>query len=277
MAFLSSSGESFEEICNPLRDELYNFAKKLTRSAAAAEDVVQDSLLYAWRAWPRWDSQGAADPALLARAWLYRIVSNVFTDLARGTSRRRQLHKVRAPEIAEGLYGEAVELPACSTPTPLDSNSLSEERLSRPNGPLGLRALTTIGLAVAPEALDHASQDTVTDEVLAAVRRLRQPYQKWVELHYFMGWSQQEVADECGRGLGTVSSGLSRAREMLRPLLASFASANYGLSGEIRIDTRVKPTQVVQPQTDGIDGVVGQVDPVALVLRQAAPYYAAAG
>lgn len=272
MDSLSSSGESFEELCIPLRDEMYNFALKLSRGRDTAEDIVQDALVYAMRAWPRWDSQGLPDPAPLARAWLYRIVSNVFTDLHRGKSRRQQLEVLRRTEIVQGLYGQDVEVgPARSTPATEGQDANHEHPHRSVRLAIGFKMWDTPILNLTPKEDDTAA------EVLAAVRHLRQPFREIVERAYFLGQSHQDIATALGFTPSTVSSTLHRAREMLRPLLASYARANYGLGTDIGVYARAKASKVVKPKTRRVKRVVREHDPIALVLREAAPYYAAAG
>lgn len=69
---------SFDKLCLPCYDELLAFAFKRTKDKARAEDVVQDSMVRALKAWDRWEPQG--DPHVWARAWLFRIVANTFSN-----------------------------------------------------------------------------------------------------------------------------------------------------------------------------------------------------
>jgi RNA polymerase sigma-70 factor (ECF subfamily) len=62
----------------PHLDAAYNLARFLTRDSTAADDVVQEALLNAFRGFDGW--RGGA-----ARAWLLAIVRNCF--LARGRER----------------------------------------------------------------------------------------------------------------------------------------------------------------------------------------------
>jgi RNA polymerase sigma-70 factor (ECF subfamily) len=69
---------------------LYQYAyRRLGRDAEAAADVVQDSLVSAYRALARLD---LARPDTCIAAWLYRIVDNRCLDLLR----HRQCHRQRA-------------------------------------------------------------------------------------------------------------------------------------------------------------------------------------
>lgn len=62
----------FEQVAGELRQDLYRYALWLSRDAAAAEDIVQESLLRAWRGF-----DGLQDEAK-ARQWLVTIVRREF-------------------------------------------------------------------------------------------------------------------------------------------------------------------------------------------------------
>lgn len=66
------SGPSFEEIFTRHETEIYRFALRLTRNPADADDLYQDVMLKAYRAFDR--LPGDANH----RAWLYRITWNTF-------------------------------------------------------------------------------------------------------------------------------------------------------------------------------------------------------
>lgn len=57
----------FERLCEPLRLDVYRFAFWLSRNPAVAEDVVQETLLRAWRSLDSLAEDGKA------RAWLLTI------------------------------------------------------------------------------------------------------------------------------------------------------------------------------------------------------------
>ena len=58
----------FERLCEPLRADLYRFAFWLARDPGVAEDVVQETLLRAWRSLDSLTDDGAARPWLLTIA-----------------------------------------------------------------------------------------------------------------------------------------------------------------------------------------------------------------
>lgn len=58
----------FEQLCEPLRADLFRFAFWLARDRSIAEDVVQETLLRAWRSLDSLTDDGAARPWLLTIA-----------------------------------------------------------------------------------------------------------------------------------------------------------------------------------------------------------------
>jgi len=76
--------------------ELWRFALRLTRDAQVAEDVVQESLLRAWR-----DPQLGTRTEPQHRAWLFTVVRNLVIDRWRSAASRHELAGVEAPEVVE--------------------------------------------------------------------------------------------------------------------------------------------------------------------------------
>ncbi len=77
----------FEQVALPHMSSLLRFALRLTRSPSAAEDLVQETLMLAWRCFHQLESRDRA------RAWLFGILLNAF---------RVQLRKAKArPETLE--------------------------------------------------------------------------------------------------------------------------------------------------------------------------------
>jgi len=72
MSVTPSSETTFERDVLPHLDLMYRVALRLTGDAANAEDLVQDSVLKAFRAW------GSFRQGTNARGWLLTIVRNTF-------------------------------------------------------------------------------------------------------------------------------------------------------------------------------------------------------
>lgn len=58
----------FERLCEPLRADLYRFAFWLARDSSVAQDIVQETLLRAWRSLEALTDDGAVKPWLLTIA-----------------------------------------------------------------------------------------------------------------------------------------------------------------------------------------------------------------
>jgi RNA polymerase sigma-70 factor (ECF subfamily) len=74
----------FESEAIPLLPGMYSAAYRLTRNAADAEDLVQETFLRAFR------SFGQFEPGTNLKAWLYRILTNTFINSYRKKQREPQ-------------------------------------------------------------------------------------------------------------------------------------------------------------------------------------------
>src|SRR5919108_1388093 len=61
---------AFERLVGDYRRELYAHCYRMLGSAADAEDALQEALLRAWRALPRFEGRSSV------RSWLYKIATN---------------------------------------------------------------------------------------------------------------------------------------------------------------------------------------------------------
>jgi RNA polymerase sigma-70 factor (ECF subfamily) len=95
---------AFRELTDPYRRELQLHIYRIVGSTQDAEDLLQETLLAAWRGLAQF--QGRAS----VRAWLYRIATNRSLDALRG-SRRRPEDLQRMTEMPEPTrYAEAIWL-----------------------------------------------------------------------------------------------------------------------------------------------------------------------
>lgn len=85
-------GDPFEQYVLPEVDVLYRVARSLTGNRADAEDLVQDTLLRAYRAIDRFDGR-------YPRAWLLTILRNAQVNRVR----RRRPELLRDPEAGRRL------------------------------------------------------------------------------------------------------------------------------------------------------------------------------
>jgi len=94
----------FEATALPHLDALYHAALSMTRNAANADDLVQETFLKAWRFWDKFKAGTSC------KAWLFRIMTNTYINQYRRWS--REPYKVDFDEIEEHsehkISGDAV-------------------------------------------------------------------------------------------------------------------------------------------------------------------------
>jgi RNA polymerase sigma-70 factor (ECF subfamily) len=156
----------------------FSIAYRITGDRTAAEDVVQEAFLGAWRNAARYvDARGSV------RTWLLSIVHHRAIDAIR---RRRPTTEL--PET-EASIPAALTLP--------DTWAEVEQRLDR-------------------------------DTVLAALSSISDVQREAIQLAYFNGLSQTEIAERTGVPLGTVKG---RLRLGLAGLRAALLAAELGAGG----------------------------------------------
>ncbi|HEX4626743.1 MAG TPA: RNA polymerase subunit sigma-70 [Solirubrobacteraceae bacterium] len=96
--------EAFRELTDPYRRELQVHIYRIVGSPQDAEDLLQETLLAAWRGLEQFEGRASL------RAWLYRIATNRSLDALRA-SRRRPEDLRRMTEMPEPTrYGDAIWL-----------------------------------------------------------------------------------------------------------------------------------------------------------------------
>jgi RNA polymerase sigma-70 factor (ECF subfamily) len=92
----------FEVEARPHLDALYSIALRLTRSPVDAEDLVQDTLVRAYRFYDRFEA------GTNFKAWLLRIQMNAFVNRYRRATRERQVFDgPMAVPVGEGVMSRA--------------------------------------------------------------------------------------------------------------------------------------------------------------------------
>lgn len=110
----------FEEAALEHLDALFGAALRLTRNENEAQDLVQDTLVRAYR------FQNHFEPGTNLKAWLLRILTNTFINHYRRSARERRVldHEDGAP-VGDGVMSRAAM--RCLT----DSTSVAQEGLLR--------------------------------------------------------------------------------------------------------------------------------------------------
>lgn len=98
----SAERREFEREALEHLDVMYATALRLTRSGNDADDLVQDSLLRAYRFWERFEA------GTNLKAWLLKILTNTFINRYRRTRRERDLIEgSQAATAGEGMMSRS--------------------------------------------------------------------------------------------------------------------------------------------------------------------------
>lgn len=179
----TAAREQFEALVGEHLDRLYSVAVRLTRNRTAAEDLVQEAMLRAWRSFHTF-RQGTN-----IRAWLYRILMNAHYDTHR--KQTREPETVPQEEITDFyLYSKA-------------------------------RESTALGQAENPEL--EVLERMMDAEVRGSLESLPLQFRAAVVLVDIEGFSYNEAAEILGVPVGTVMSRLFRGRRLLQRALWEYA------------------------------------------------------
>jgi RNA polymerase sigma-70 factor, ECF subfamily len=173
----------FTDLAMEYMPALYTAALRMTRNAADAEDLVQETYLKAYRAFNTF-TEGTN-----LKAWLYRILTNTYINSYRAAKRR--------PEIA-------------------DVDDVEDLYLYRRLG-------TTDGSAPGRSAEDVVLDSITDEDVKEAIESLPETFRIAVLLADVEGFSYKEIADITDVPIGTVMSRIHRGRRALQKALHQFA------------------------------------------------------
>ena len=171
--------DEFQREVMPHLQSLYGVAMRMTKSESDAEDLVQDAILRAYRFWDGFES------GTNARAWLMRIMTNLF--------RNRYRERAREQEILGEAEASTANVGQFQGSAPRDAESaLFGRMLSR--------------------------------DVEKALALLPPEFRLPVILADLEDLSYKEIADVMECPAGTVMSRLYRGRRMLQKMLSDYAS-----------------------------------------------------
>jgi RNA polymerase sigma-70 factor (TIGR02960 family) len=179
--------DAFRALTDPYRRELHVHCYRIMGSVQDAEDMVQETLLAAWRGLEGYEERDSL------RAWLYRIATNRCLNALRDSRRRR---REPAP-----LPFEVPEPTRTGKPLWLEPY---------PDALLEGIAETSPG----PEAR-YEMKEAVTLAFVAALQRLPPRQRAVLVLRDVLGFSAAEVADMLESSEVSVNSALQRARAAL--------------------------------------------------------------
>jgi RNA polymerase sigma-70 factor (TIGR02960 family) len=185
-------GYAFEELVEPLRREILAHCYRILGSLQDAEDILQETLLSAWRALDRFDGRAL-------RAWLYRIATNHCLNFLRDGSRRPQSVLLTRPASLTASLVSSDE-PWWLEPFP---DTLLDDTLPGNAG-------------ASPEAT-YDARESIALSFVAGLQRLPAQQRAALVLRDVLGFSAAETADFLDTTPASVNSALARARTGFRP------------------------------------------------------------
>jgi RNA polymerase sigma-70 factor (ECF subfamily) len=178
----TAAQQEFQTKALPLADEVYGVALRMTRNPQAAEDLVAEAYARAWKNIEHFQ------PGTNIRAWLYKIMTNIFINRYRKTTREPKKVSFDAYDRIEDFH--------------FFNHISSQAALANPADPF------------------QSTVDKLTnDQFQAALDNLPAEYKAAILLYDLQGLSYQETADALDIPIGTVRSRLARGRKILQTAL----------------------------------------------------------
>jgi RNA polymerase sigma-70 factor (ECF subfamily) len=175
--------EDFRRLVEPHRGELHTHCYRMLGSVHDADDALQEALVRAWRALPRFEGRSSL------RSWLYRIATNTSLDLI-ARRRRRVLPVDYGPSFdPHDEHGEPLVESVWVEPYPDGRMDVDD------------------GLAARYE-----QRESVELAFIAAVQHLPPTQRAVLMLRDVLGFSAREAAETLGTTVDSVNSALRRAR-----------------------------------------------------------------
>ena len=184
-----STSEDFERRTAPYRRELLAYCYQMLGSVHDAEDLVQETLLRAWRAYDRFDDSRAS-----LRTWLHRIATNVCLTALESRARR---------PLPSGLGGPGDDPHAPMIPG-------QEVPWVQP-----MPDALILGTQPADPASIILSRGRLRLALIAAMQLLPPRQRAILIMREVLEWSAAEVASALDTTPAAVNSGLQRARARL--------------------------------------------------------------
>jgi RNA polymerase sigma-70 factor (ECF subfamily) len=185
---------------NPYRRELLAHCYRMLGSLHDAEDLVQETMLRAWRAYGNFNEERAS-----LRTWLHRIATNACLNALDSRSRRPLPSDLSRP----GGLAEAARLPTIDQPEVRWLEPFPDALLDADGG-----AAASAGGTADPAAV-VAARDSVRLAFVAALQHLPARQRAVLILRDVLAWRAAEVADLLGITPTAVNSALQRARAQL--------------------------------------------------------------
>jgi RNA polymerase sigma-70 factor, ECF subfamily len=224
---------TYRRLVEPHRSELHAHCYRMLGSVHEAEDALQDAMLRAWKALPRFQDRGTV------RAWLYKIATNTCLDaIARRPKRVLPIDHAPASDAHAGV-GEPVVESVWIEPYP-------DERLGVEDG------------YAAPEAR-YERREGMELAFIAALQHLPANQRAVLITREVLGFSAQETADLLETSVQSVNSALQRARKTVdEKLPAQSQQATLRALGDERLRAIVDEYVAAWERSD-VDAVVAML------------------
>ena len=234
--------DAFRELTDPYRRELQIHIYRIVGSVHDAEDLLQETLLAAWRGLAAFEGRASV------RAWLYRIATNHSLDALRAT-RRRPEDLQRMTEMPEPTrYGEAIWL--------------------EPFPDVLLQGIAD--QAPSPEAR-YETREAIELGFIVGLQYLPPRQRAVLVLRDVLGYHAEEVAEMLETTAPSVNSLLRRARAAFESRLPAAGRERAPLPNSKRErDTVGRFADAIQ--TGDIDGVVALLTDDAWLTMPPEPY-----
>jgi RNA polymerase sigma-70 factor, ECF subfamily len=234
--------DAFGELTDPYRRELQVHIYRIVGSAQDAEDLLQETLLAAWRGLERYQARASI------RAWLYQIATNRALDALRAT-RRRPEELQRMTDMPEPTrYGEAIWL--------------------EPFADVMLEGIPD--QAPGPEAR-YETKEAIELGFVVGLQHLSPPQRAVLVLRDVLGYRAEEVAEMLETTAHSVNSLLRRARAAFESRLPAAGRERAPLANSKRErDTVGRFADAIQ--TGDIEGIVALLTDDAWLTMPPEPY-----
>jgi RNA polymerase sigma-70 factor (TIGR02960 family) len=184
--------EAFRELTDPYRRELQVHCYRILGSVQDAEDMLQETLLAAWRGLEGFEGRASL------RAWLYRIATNRCLNAMRDSARRPR----EVPPMAQ----------------PPEPTRISEPTWLEPYPDVLLEGLPDTS---AGPAARYETKEAVALAFVTALQHLPPRQRAALVLRDVLGFRAAEVADMLDTSQAAVKGALQRARRTLEARLPS--------------------------------------------------------
>jgi RNA polymerase sigma-70 factor (ECF subfamily) len=184
--FSAPTETDFAALVAPYRRELRAYCYRMAGSIDDADDLLQESLLRAWRGLPGFDGRASL------RTWLYRVASSACIDRLKNRTARKRVEDERAPTHT-GDDAPPGDMNDYIGPCPPDV--YADEPVN-------------------PEAR-YGARESVGFAFLAALQLLPPKQRATLIACDVLGWSAEECATVLETSASSVESALRRAREAI--------------------------------------------------------------